>query len=60
MLSVKIIKKQSKKTFINQKTKKENHYYNYFMQLENGKRICICCKFKEDYRALDLFSEFEK
>lgn len=54
---MKIIKKQSKEMYKN-KNGKEVHYYNYYVQLENGKRIQIKCAFQDDYRALDCVAEY--
>ena len=38
--TMKVVKKQSPKTY-QDKNKKEHHYYNYFLQCDNGKRILI-------------------
>lgn len=56
---MKVVKKQSKKTY-KAKDGKERHYYNYFLQLENGKRIQIKCSFDKDYIALDTVCEYER
>lgn len=55
---VKVIKKQSKQTYENKEGKKV-HYYNYFLQAENGKRIQIKPAFKDDAKALDVLAEYE-
>lgn len=55
---MKLVKKQSKQTYKN-KEGKEVHYYNFFIQLENGKRIQIKPAFKDDARSLDVLSEYE-
>lgn len=57
---VQIIKRQSKQKYVNKKTGKEGHYYNYFVQAENGKRIQIKCAFNDDVKALDMIATFEK
>lgn len=56
---MKVIKKQSKETYKN-KNDKECHYYHYYLELENGKRIQIKPAFKEDYKSLDLVSNYVK
>lgn len=60
MQSMKLIKKQSKQTYKNPKTGKEGHYYNYFLQLDNGKRIQVKPAFKDDIKAFDTICEFER
>lgn len=55
---MKLLKKQSKQTYKNDKGK-ECHYYNYFLVLENGKRIQVKPAFKQDTRALDCVAEYE-
>lgn len=55
---IKIIKKQSKQTYKN-KEGKEVHYYNYFIQCENGKRIQVKPAFKDDSKAIDVIAEYE-
>ena len=54
---MKIVKTKSKQTFKN-KEGKEKHYYNYWLQLENGTRIQIKCAFKTDNPKLDVISEY--
>lgn len=56
---MKIIKKMSKSTYKGADGN-ERHYYNYYLQLDNGKRITIKCAYKDDYRLLDFVSEFVK
>lgn len=56
---IKIIKRQSKKTYKNDKGK-ERHFYNYFIQLENGKRIQVKAAFDKDYVVLDAICEYER
>lgn len=57
---MKLIKKQSKQTYKNEKTGKEKHFYNYWLQFDNGKRIQIKCVFDKDRSLLDFGSEYEK
>lgn len=57
---MKIIKKMSKQVYKSTKTGKDCHFYNYFLQLDNGKRIQIKCAFKDDIRALETICEFER
>lgn len=55
---MKLIKKQSKGMYKN-KEGKEVHYYNFFLETENKKRIQIKPAFKADARALDVLAEYE-
>lgn len=55
---MKLIKKQSKQTYKN-KEGESKHYYNYFLQLENGKRVQIKPAFVDDSRTLDAVAELE-
>lgn len=57
---MKLIKKQSKQTYVNSKTGKESHYYNYFLEVDNGKRIQIKASYKDDVKLLDLISTYER
>ena len=57
---MKIIKKQSKQTYKSKKSGNECHYYNYWLQLDNGKRIQIKCAFTDDIKVLDTISEYER
>lgn len=54
-----IIKRQAKKTYKN-KDGKERHFYNYYVQLENGKRVQVKCAFDDDYRVLDAIAKYER
>ena len=56
---MKIIKKQSKQVYKNSKGQ-EKHYYNYFLECENGKRIQIKCCFTNDLARLDMVAEYER
>lgn len=55
---MKLLKKKSKQTYKN-KAGKESHYYNYFLELDNGKRIQIKPAFKDDNKALDTIAVYE-
>lgn len=57
---MKLIKKQSKQTYVNSKSGKEAHYYNYFLEIDNGKRIQIKASYKDDVKLLDLLSIYER
>lgn len=52
-----VIKVQSKKTY---KTKdgKELHYYNFYLECDNGKRIAIRCVNADDVKRLDMVSTY--
>lgn len=54
-----IVKRQSKKTYKN-KDGKERHFYNYYIQLENGKRVQIKAAFDKDYVVLDSVCKYER
>lgn len=54
-----IIKRQAKKTYTT-KDGKERHFYNYYVQLENGKRVQVKCAFDDDYRVLDAVAKYER
>lgn len=58
-MNFKIVKKQSKKTYKG-KDKKERHYYNYYLVLDNGVSICIRPSFKNDNIKLDMVALYEK
>lgn len=55
---MRLIKKQSKQLYKN-KEGEEKHYYNYFLQFENGKRVQVKPAFKEDTRTFDAVAELE-
>ena len=56
---MKVIKKQSEKTYIN-KANKEVHYYNYYLVLDNGKRVQIKSSFPKDNALLEAVCTYEK
>lgn len=56
---MKIIKRQSKQTYKG-KDGKDHHYYNYFIQLENGKRVQIKTSFTDDLKTLDAVAVYER
>ena len=57
---MRIIKKQSAQTYKSKKSGKDAHFYNYFLEFENGKRIQIKTAFKDDVKLLDLVSVYER
>ena len=57
---MKLIKIQSDKTYTN-KSKKVCHYYNYYLVLDNNKRVQIKASFPlRDNVVLDAVSEYVK
>lgn len=56
---MKVIKKKSTKTFKG-KDGKDHNYINYYLQCDNGKRICIKPVNDDDYVRLDMVSEYER
>lgn len=54
---MKVIKVQSSKTYKN-KEGKELHYYNFYLQFDNGKRIAIRCVNVDDIKRLDMVAEY--
>lgn len=54
---MKVIKVKSKKTYTGA-DKKEHHYYNYYLECENGKRIGIKCVDSSDYARLDMIAVY--
>lgn len=54
---MKLLKKKSKQTFKN-KNGVEKHYYNYVLQLDNGKQIQVRPSFDGDYKTLDAVAEY--
>lgn len=56
---MKIVKKLSNKTYEG-KDKKQHHFVNYYLQLDNGKRVIIKCVKTDDYKVLDAIAEFER
>lgn len=55
---MKVIKKQQAKTY-KAKNGKEYHYYSYYLETENGKRILIKPVDNKDYAKLDMVSTYE-
>lgn len=47
------------KKVVNETTKQELLFNNYYIVLNNGKRIAIRPTFKSDYAKLRLISEYE-
>lgn len=56
---MRLVKRQSKKTYVGE-DKKERHYTNYLLELDNGKRILVKPVKDEDYRVFDVIAEFER
>lgn len=56
---MKLIKTKSKQTYKN-KDGKDCHYYNFALQLDNGKRIAIKPSFSRDYVVLNAVCELVK
>lgn len=57
--NMRLIKRQSKATYVSKRSGKECHYYNYFIEFDNKKRVQINANFKEDVRVLDVMAIFE-
>ena len=57
---MKLVKKQSKQTYVSNKDGKEHHYYNYFLENEDGRRIQVKCVYKDDVKILDFLSTYER
>ena len=54
---MRLIKVQSKKTYVG-KDGKEHHFYNYYLEMNNGKRVQIKAAYNDDYAKLDLVAEY--
>ena len=54
---MKVLKIRSQKTYTSQ-SGKECHYYNYYLELDNGNRIQIKASYKDDYAKLDTIAEY--
>lgn len=54
---MKVLKVQSTKTY-KSKEGKELHYYNFYLECDNGKRIAIRCVNTDDIKRLDMVSEY--
>lgn len=57
---MRIVKKQSAQTYKSKKSGKDAHFYNYYLEFDNGKRIQVKCAFKDDVKLLDLISVYER
>ena len=60
---MRLIKKKSTKTYQGE-DKKEHPYYNYYLELDNGKRISVkpACKKgeeKQNYKVFDAVAVYE-
>lgn len=54
-----VIKKKGKKTYIGS-DKKEHNYINYYLQLDNGKRIAIRTVSASDLKVLEGVAVYER
>lgn len=54
-----ILKKQSKQTYKG-KDGKDKHFYNYYLELNSGKRIQIRTAFDSDRVVLDSIADYER
>lgn len=57
---MRLVKRQSKNTYVNDKTKKTCHFYNYYIECDNGKRIGVKPISSEDYKCLDMVADYER
>lgn len=57
---MRLIKRQSKQTYVSKQNGKEYHYYNYFLELENGKRVQVRVSFARDIAILDAVAVYER
>jgi len=55
---MKVIKKQGKE--YKGKNGKTYHYYNYYLQFDNGLRVCIKTISVDDLKKLDAIAEYER
>jgi len=55
---MKVIKKKMQKTYKG-KDGKEHNSYSYYIQADNGKRICISVFNANDRAKLDMIAEYE-
>lgn len=56
---MKLVKRQSKKTYKG-KDGVERHYYNYYLETDNGKRVAIRPVNNDDFGKLDMVAEYER
>lgn len=56
---MRLIKKKSKKTYKN-KDGEERYYVNYFVELDNGRRVCVKPLDEKDYRMFDAVAVYER
>lgn len=56
---MRVIKRQSKKTYQGS-DKKDYHYINYFLELDNGKRVAIRTFKVDDLKTLDAVAVYER
>ena len=56
---MKLIKKLSNKTYEG-KDKKQRHFVNYFLELDNGKRVLVKCVKNDDYKLFEAVAVYER
>lgn len=56
---MRIIKRKSNKTYTGKEDKKEHAIYNYYVELDNGKRVAIRTFNVGDLKVLDGVAFFE-
>lgn len=56
---MKLIKKVAKKTYEGS-DKKQHHFVNYYLELDNGKRLLVKAVVKEDYKLFDAIAIYER
>lgn len=56
---MKLIKRLSKKQYKG-KDNKEHRFVNYYLELDNGKRVIVKCVDKEDYKIFDAVAVYER
>lgn len=56
---MRIVKRKSKNVYTNSNGA-ERHYYNYYIECDNGKRILFKPVKKDDYAKLDMVCEYER
>ena len=56
---MRLVKRQGK-AFTDNKSGKEKHFYNYYLETDNGKRVLIKPVNNDDYARLDMLAEYER
>ena len=52
-----VLKVKSKNTYTG-KDGREHHYYNYYLQCDNGKRLQIKPVYDQDFARLDMVASY--